>query len=199
MVDEHSLTIKSPHQRKRRSVILLILSILAIGSGLYLLLITQAPNLVFLDRYDTKGDAVIGENRVIAAAANIDEFIYQGEEALEKGAWHRFPERGDPLTGGNFIISAHRFVFDINPLATREKSRFYNIEELAEGDGITVYWEGEEYNYTVSRKFQVAPDAVEIEDRTEDHILTLYSCTLGGRYDGRVIIQATPNFEVEQI
>ncbi len=169
---------------------MLMISILAIVAGCYLLLLTQAPKVVNL-RKEPEVEQKIEENKVIIKSAKIEVGIFEGGvEALEKGAWHRYPERGNPEKGGNFIISAHRFGLGPTPQATIANSAFYNIDRIGTGDGIIIHWEGKEYEYEVSRKYEVEPDAVQIEDEREEHILTMYSCTLGGRYDGRIVIEA---------
>src|SRR5690606_5479995 len=114
-----------------------------------------------------------------------------GEEVLERGAWHRKPHQGNPITGGNFILSAHSFIFNLNPARTREKSYFYNLYRLSEGDNVYIDWEGKRYTYKVTKKYQVDPDAVSIESQTEEPRLTMYTCTPGGSADGRVVIEAT--------
>jgi len=180
------------NKKRIAGVLLTLFAVICLGAGAYLLLLTQAPRINLLKRTPT-GSEKIKENRVIIPVAKIDEPIIEGgEEALDKGAWHRYPERGNPEKGGNFILSAHRFVFDTNPSAVSAKSRFYYIEKLSEGDKITVHWEGKKYTYVVSRKYQVEPDQTEIEDETDEPTMTLYSCTLGGRYDGRIVIEAKP-------
>lgn len=195
MVDEYKFKNKAKKRLNIKSAVLLGFAILCFVAGLYLLFLTQAPRLTFLKR--SPDVTKVTQNRIIVEKAGIDEFIFEGgEEALEKGAWHRFPDRGDPINGGNFIVSAHRFVFDINPTAASEKSSFYNIEKINEGDTITIHWEGEKYEYKVAKRYKVKPTDIHIEDKTEDHILTMYSCTLEGRLDGRIVIEAKPQFEV---
>jgi len=198
MVDEYSLKNKTKKRFNLKATLLLVVAVLSFLAGIYLLFLTQAPKLTFLKR--TQDISKITENRIIVEKAAIDEFIFDGgEEALEKGAWHRFPDRGDPVNGGNFIVSAHRFVFDINPTSASEKSSFYNIEKINKGDKIVIHWEGKKYDYKVSRKYEVKPTDVHIEDKTKEHILTMYSCTLEGRYDGRIVIEAKPQFEVTNL
>lgn len=55
-----------------------------------------------------------------------------------------------------------------------------------------MYWNSKPHTYKVSRTHEVKPNQVEIEDPTEDDKLTLYTCTLGGSYDGRLVIEALP-------
>lgn len=114
------------------------------------------------------------------------------ENSLLTGALWRKPANGNPRDGGNFVLAAHRFVMDFTPSGTVEKSPFYNISSLSVGDTITVDYSGTRYEYRVSEKRTVKPEAVDIENRTSRPQLTLYSCTLAGSQDGRDVIIATP-------
>ena len=109
---------------------------------------------------------------------------------MEHGAWWRKPENGNPKDGGNFVLSAHRFIMGLTPQQTLRKSPFYNIDKLTVGDEIIIDYNGVRYNYVISEKQSVKPDAVEIEQLTDQPQLTLYSCTLGGANDGRDVIIA---------
>ena len=100
---------------------------------------------------------------------------------MEHGAWWRKPENGNPKDGGNFVLSAHRFIMGLTPQQTLRKSPFYNIDKLTVGDEIIIDYNGVRYNYVISEKQSVKPDAVEIEQRTDQPQLTLYSCTFGRR------------------
>ncbi|NCU29544.1 sortase [Candidatus Saccharibacteria bacterium] len=113
-----------------------------------------------------------------------------GAETMENGAWWRMPENGNPRDGGNFVLSAHRFIMGLTPEQTWRKSPFYGIDKLDVGDEIIIDYDGQRYTYQISQKYAVAPTAVEIESRTDDTRLTLYSCTLGGASDGREVIIA---------
>jgi len=197
MVDEYKFKNKAKKRINIKSSLLLAVAVLSFFTGLYLLFITQAPKLTFLKRHPDTNK--ITQNRIIVESAGIDEFIFEGgEESLNKGAWHRYPERGDPVKGGNFIVSAHRFVFDINPTAASEKSSFYNIEKMNKGDEIIIHWDGKKYKYKVSKRFKVKPTDIYVEAPREDHVLTMYSCTLEGRYDGRIVIEAKPEFKLKK-
>jgi sortase A len=191
---------KGPSKKgKIVSRLILLVAIIAFGSGAYLLLLTQSPKLTFLSKTPQTKQANIKQDKIIIPSAKIEVGIFDGgEEALDKGAWHRYPERGNPVKGGNFIVSAHRFGLGATPRETRINSAFYNIEELNEGDEIIIHWKGKPYEYKVSKRYKVDPDAVEVEDEKEDHVLTMYSCTLGGRYDGRIIVEAKPQFKVKK-
>ena len=109
---------------------------------------------------------------------------------MESGAWWRMPENGNPKDGGNFVLSAHRFIMGLTPEQTWRKSPFYSIDRLDVGDEIIIDYDGQRYTYQISQKYAVTPTAVEIESRTDEPQLTLYSCTLGGASDGREVIIA---------
>ena len=121
-------------------------------------------------------------------------FLPGDDSVMEQGAWHRYPERGDPETGGNFILSAHRFIMKWTPGATMDSSPFYNVGKLNVGDQFIVDYKGKRYNYEITKKYGVKPTDIAIEDPVKDKIkdakLTLYSCTLKGSDDGREVFEA---------
>lgn len=184
---------------RRNFIIFLALVMLAVGGYILFTVFSPMFNTSIVAGRDT--DATIKKlkdpvgkhgNRLYIPQINVDVAIVEGEtsEALEKGAWHRKPENGDPENGGNFILSAHRFVMDITPQGTVEKSPFYNIDRLAVGDRLVVDYNGKRYEYEIKKKYAVKPDATEIEAKSEQPKMTLYSCTLQGSADGRAVIEA---------
>lgn len=80
------------------------------------------------------------------------------------------------------------------PHTTTHHQQFsvYNINKLKVGDSITVDYNGKRYEYSIYDIYKVKPDAVEIEERTDQPRLTLYSCSLGGSFDKREVIIAVP-------
>lgn len=135
-------------------------------------------------------------NRIVIPKLGIDIAYETGASALERGAEWRSPESGNPLDGGNFVIAAHRFSIQPTPQGTIEKSPFYNINKLANSDKIIIDYEGKRYGYEIFKGFSVKPTQIEIEARTTDPILTLYSCSLGGAESDRFVIQAKRMGEV---
>lgn len=134
----------------------------------------------------------ITENRLYIPKIDINlPYNTGGPEVMEHGAWWRKPDNGNPKDGGNFVLSAHRFIMGITPWHTARKSPFYSIDKLKVGDPIIVDYEGNRYTYEITKSFDVKPDAVHIEQRTAAPQLTLYSCTLGGATDGRNVFIAT--------
>ena len=187
-------------QKSWKSYILTIIAILMILGGVYLLALISTPlilsqNINPKDNHTTqlitKTENKITENRLYIPKIDINlPYSTGGAETMERGAWWRKPENGNPKDGGNFVLSAHRFIMGLTPQQTLRKSPFYNIDKLTVGDEIIIDYNGVRYNYVISEKQSVKPDAVEIEQRTDQSQLTLYSCTLGGANDGRDVIIA---------
>jgi sortase A len=187
-------------KRSRRTglgrVLALILAVVFLVLGLYLGLLLLAPTQTKLPveseiDLNTTDDSSDMRDRIQIEKINLEVPFYTGgAEALEKGVWHRFPDRGNPVKGGNFILSAHRFKIAGDPVLTKVGSPFYNLDKLVVGDTIRVFFNEEWYTYKVTKIYDVAPDAVQIEDATSDSKLTLYSCTLSGSADGRIVVEA---------
>lgn len=184
--------------------IILIIAILLMATGGYTLFTVYSPFLAtqFVDPHNNRTTQVLEktaakaqypENRIYIPTIDVNiPYEAGGPEVLELKAWWRQPENGNPKEGGNFIIAAHRFQIGPTPQRTINNSPFYNINRLKLGDDITIDYDGKRYEYSISDIFRVKPNQVEIEERTDQPRLTLYSCTLGGSFDGREVIIATP-------
>ena len=179
------------------------LAVLMLAAGLYVLITALMPFFMVhtvnptsnttVAKLEATATEIPTENRLYIPKIDINLPYEQGSErVMEHGAWWRRPENGNPKDGGNFILSAHRFIMGLTPEQTLRKSPFYNIDKLALDDEITIDYQSERYVYVISKIYAVKPNAVEIENRTDEPQLTLYSCTLGGAADGREVIVATP-------
>lgn len=174
--------------------------VLLIGlfSGIYIVFTVLSPALVELPivhkliKQPEVAGPIVKEDRLYIPQIGVNVAIVTGdtEEALTKGAWHRKPENGNPQDGGNFVLSAHRFVMSWTPGQTVERSPFYNIGKLNVDDQIQVDYRGLRYTYVITKKFKVDPSQTEIESRSSEPKMTLYSCTLRGSTDGRDVIEA---------
>jgi sortase (surface protein transpeptidase) len=179
---------------------LLLASILTIFGGAYLLLLNVAPRLEFVRAIYTPQAAVAATlanpnpdtNTIVIEKIGLSVAFETGtEKIMDKGSlWHRFPERGNPASGGNFILSGHRFYTAKTVEGSVKRSPMYYINKLAAGDAIRIFYEGTWYTYTVERNFTVKPQDIWIEDQTAEPQLTLYSCTLKGADDGREVVIA---------
>lgn len=188
-------------QTKSKSIPLAIGALLVFG-GIYIIAIALSPQLMPLTTSPTDNATIkllqsteqnLTEQRLYIPKLDVNVSYDTGDRStLERGAWWRQPQNGNPRDGGNFVLSAHRFIMGLTPKQTLRKSPFYNIDKLKVGDEIIVDYQGKRYSYQISQVFAVTPDAIEIEKRTDQPQLTLYSCTLGGSADGREVIVATP-------
>ena len=189
-----------PATKRRKNYILPIIAVIMIASGIYLLALISTP-LIMSQTINPKNNSTsqlisktkdkITENRLYISKIDINlPYASGGAETMEHGAWWRKPENGNPKDGGNFVLSAHRFIMGLTPQQTLRKSPFYNIDKLTVSDEIVIDYNGVRYIYVISEKRSVKPEAIEIEQRTDQPQLTLYSCTLGGANDGRDVLIA---------
>ncbi len=186
--------------RSLSRTISLVLGVGLLVAGLYLLWTATNPLIKqqLVDPVDNSTTKLIDDtankisaNRLYIPKIDINLPYTTGEaDVMEDGAWWRMPENGNPRDGGNFVLSAHRFIMGLTPEQTWRKSPFYSIDRLEIGDEIIIDYDSQRYTYQISQKYSVAPTAIEIESRTDDARLTLYSCTLGGASDGREVIIA---------
>jgi len=199
MTYNHQTGVKN---RSKRLGLLGILPIIGVIGGVYMLANTFAPSLPsdatgetarVLQKL-TKRQPALKENRLYVPKLGIDVAIVEGvtESTLEGGAWHRKPQNGDPIAGGNFVLAAHRFNLGLTPQQTRAKSPFYHINQLEKGDEVFVDFKGVRYAYKVDSRYKVNSEDVEIEDRTTDARMTMYSCDLRGPKAGREVVEALP-------
>ena len=194
-VDKNS---KNNKLKKRLTVIIPVILFL---SGLYLLSLVFAPKLV---PYFKSGDVQkavdtslpeSGNDRLYIPKLGVNAPVRAGNAAVMNngGVWHRYPELGDPVKGGNFIMSAHRWHTGKTPAETVAQSPFYNMDRMIIGDSLFVDFEGKRYKYEIYDIEQIKPDQTEIEaplKEGEEPHLTLYTCTLKGSADGRVVLFA---------
>ncbi len=189
--------------KKQKKAVWAVFSLIGVLAGLYLLVNTLSPLtasvLMSSDATAKKlvsTQPVINDDRLYVPKVNIDVAIVPvgGNEtlALEKGAVNRSPASGNPKDGGNFVLAAHRFNLGLTPSQTRARSPFYHINKLAVSDEIYLDYKGTRYVYKVVERKTVSPTAVEIEQRTDDNRLTMYSCELSGPKAGREVVIAEP-------
>ncbi len=178
--------------------VLRIALVLAALAAIYTLYLQKTPAIEPLTKNQQKVflstvPVVSKTNRLIIPKIGVDSEIYSGNASvLNKGSWHRFPDRGDPDSGGNFILAAHRYVAQWTPQRTVKQSVLYNINEMNLGDSILIDWKGKRTVYIVKEKKIASPNDPKLELSTSSAQLTLYTCSLKGVNDGRVVIIATP-------
>ncbi len=174
----------------RKRALLIVVAVCLFIAGAYMLATAVTPSLIIKRTQISSVKVDKKRDQIIIPQLGIQEGIYQGSsEVLENGIWHRYPERGKPRLG-NFILSGHRFVMGNTPGETLRKSPLYNLGKMRVGDPIYIDWRGRRFTYKVKRTYQVEPSEVSIEAASKQHKLTLYTCTLSGSADGRLVIEA---------
>lgn len=180
----------------RRLVQVLLVFILLAGT--YILFLQLLPRRAPLDESAQleflEQQPLSRQDRLIIPKIGVSAPIESGDwQVLERDAvWHRYPERGNPVEGGNTVLAAHRYVFGWTPQQVTKASVLYNINQLEIGDSVYVDYRGKRYAYKITSKSTVAADASEIEAKTDEPRLTIYSCTLKGERDGREVVVAEP-------
>lgn len=179
------------------STILIILSGVLIGIGIYIIFLLLTPKLHKKPASEVKKEATqISENNMLyIPSAGVNAEIAEGDvNVLDKGKiWHRLPYEGNPTTGGNTILTGHSFIWGYSPEQIKKKSIFYNLSDAKIGDEVIIKWNRKNYNYKIIDKKTVKPNDVSIESPSKEDILTIYTCTMGGSSDGRVVLIAKPN------
>lgn len=97
----HKRGVRRKESRRLLSRVLLIASVVGLVGGIYLLVLVLTPNIHVLfpvEQIYVKTLSVPTGDRVYIPKIGVNVAIdFGGAEALDKGAWHRFPERGDPI------------------------------------------------------------------------------------------------------
>ena len=163
--------------------------------GVYLLALVTAPSAAPLIMMKPIEVAALPkprttDNRIIIPKIGVNIPYKPGAAALDRGAEWRHPDNGNPASGGNFIIAAHRFSIQPTPQSTVEKSPFYHIDKLVVGDKIIIDYDGERYGYEINNIFNVQSTQTDTEAPSAEAKLTLYSCELGGADTGRIVVTA---------
>lgn len=162
------------------------LSVIVIGLGIYLIAMPLLPQLTFWinskrgkisdtliysDNNEPGSKPIPQDNRLVIPQIGLDEPVNEGKYAdvLKKGVWRR-PQTSTPDKNSNTVIVGHRFTYN-------DPAVFYHLDKIKTGDKFGLYWQGKEYIYQITETKIVEPHQIEIEQATEDPILTLYTCT----------------------
>ncbi|MEA3357458.1 MAG: sortase, partial [Patescibacteria group bacterium] len=148
-----------------------LLMVLSVLVGGYLVLMPFVPQVIFFlgnligekEYYPYKTDLALGsgknndsvefgkekipeENWLVIPCIGVDALIAEGEtgDALDRGVWHR-PRTGSPDSGGNMVLTAHRFKY-LPP----NNLTFYHLDKVRKSDKVIVYWNEIEYDYVVT-------------------------------------------------
>jgi sortase A len=118
---------------------------------------------------------------------NIEGEIVQGESSLtmNDGFWH-FPTSVLPGERGNVVIIGHRFLH----LPPRTDTLF-NLEDIKIGEKITITQsQNNNLNYVVVEIKEVEPNDVSVIQESQDHRLTLITCTPLWTSEKRLVVIA---------
>lgn len=112
----------------------------------------------------------------------LDEVIVEGVgvEELKKGVGH-YPDTKMPGQVGNAALAGHRTTYG-HP--------FNRIDELSNGDEISITTKAGTFRYAVMEKKVVTPESVEVLDNTPDNRLTMTTCHPKYSAESRLIVVA---------
>ncbi|MBN2100279.1 class D sortase [Candidatus Dojkabacteria bacterium] len=137
-----------------------------------------------------RGDSEDGfqNTRILIPEIGLNAPVVEGEDesVMDQGAWHR-PGTGNPIDGGNTVITGHRFRY-LPP----NNLTFYHLDKVEKGDEVILFWDGVEFDYIVTETFVVDPDRTDIEGNTVEPKLTLYTCTPLWTAQKRLVVIAEP-------
>jgi len=171
-------------EKKRGRALLVIIGILIFAVAAYVAAIYLAPQMVTIPFTSMTPDAVgqkvqqskAGQygDRLFLPQINVELPIAAGgRDALESGAWLRNTSIGEPGKNGNVALSAYHFTWDMTPVWSKQKSPFYNLSKISEGDDVTLDYKGTRYVYKIDKKVEGVA-RTQLEQKTDDARLTLY-------------------------
>lgn len=105
---------------------------------------------------------------IVIPKIGLDEVVVEGVgvEDLKKGVGH-YPDTKMPGEKGNAALAGHRTTYG---------QPFNRLDELENGDEISLTTRAGTFRYAVSEKKVVTPETVEVLDPTTDNRLTLTTC-----------------------
>lgn len=100
----------------------------------------------------------------------------------------RYPNTGYPGKAGNVVIFGH----SSNQVWAKGNYKFIfsTLDKLAPGDSIIIDYNSERFVYTVQTLKVVMPTDLSVLDTSEEHKLTLITCTPVGSNAKRLIVEA---------
>lgn len=116
---------------------------------------------------------------------NKEEYL----NSLQNGIAH-FKGTSKPGGGSNVFIFGHSSYYAWD--SGNYKTIFISLNDLNEGDDISVWYEKKEYKYKVVEKKTVDPDEISVLNPTKTEQLTLMTCWPPGTTAKRLIVVAKP-------
>jgi LPXTG-site transpeptidase (sortase) family protein len=121
--------------------------------------------------------------RVVIPKIGVDAQVMEGDPdvALAEGVYHH-PDTAEPGEEGNIALAGHR-----------NREAFVLLYQLREGDPISLWWNGEEHLYRVTRNpYDVLPDNEQVLAPNDEEMLTLYTCRPRFVGNKRTVVEAEP-------
>ncbi len=134
-------------------------------------------------KQEIKEDIIPKTNTILIERLGIIADIAEGEYESDRDylkTWRR-THTNTPDRGGNTVIVGHRY-------ENQDEYPLFRIDEVVKGDIITTYWDGRQYDYKVTKTFEVTHKDIWVEDPTDEDMLTLYACDWTG--NNRLVVQA---------
>lgn len=136
------------------------------------------PDLKYYQELKEKGAFA----KLVIPKIGLDTIVVEGvtPEALKQGPGH-MPGTALPGELGNSVLSGHRVTYG---------APFYRLDELENGELITLYTPTQKFNYIVVEKKVVSPSDTSVIKPTEEPMLTLTTCEPRYSARQRLIIRA---------
>lgn len=153
--------------------ILIISSIVLIGTGLFIIYEVFSPEIEYkinppneakiIEMVESEEDLSI--NRLIIPSIGVDMKIGQDKEFLDYGGWI---QRLDSDNLPN-LIAIHRFGWSTLSPEQKMKQTLYHVNKLSEGDKVFVIWNAKRYEYQIK-------EITNGTNNPSDEYLTIYTC-----------------------
>jgi sortase A len=126
------------------------------------------------------------ENTLYIPSLGMSAAVHEGSSAktLRQGVWH-IPNTSSPDEGGNTVFAGHRSTFS-------GPGVFFHLDKVKVGDPISLLWDGQRYDYVVTKTLVVPPTRGDIQAPTKQDLLTIYTCTPFWSFTDRLVVQAEP-------
>jgi LPXTG-site transpeptidase (sortase) family protein len=127
-----------------------------------------------------EADEIPKGKRIVIPKIGVDAQVAGGnaDVALSQGVYHHV-ETAEPGEGDNVALAGHR-----------SRQAFVLLYQLDPGDPVSLWWDGEEHTYRVTRIYTVTPDDQSVLAGTDEERLTLYTCLPRFLGNERTVVEA---------
>jgi LPXTG-site transpeptidase (sortase) family protein len=127
-----------------------------------------------------EADEIPQGKRVVIPKIGVDAQVAGGnpDVALSQGVYHH-AETAEPGEGDNVALAGHR-----------SRQAFVLLYQLDPGDPVSLWWDGEEHTYRVTRIYTVTPDDESVLAGADEERLTLYTCLPRFLGNERTVVEA---------